>query len=253
MVEKFIKWFFSEIDMYGPGMHAGIFGDYIVDKILGTPIHSVDLFVYSDSNQWNNIKQSFINHIEQVWNIFQNEKIKIIKQEIFYTFSVHNVFFRIFWEKPYFRNIFTFQSLQYNWYNKKFNLTHTHTTTDPLFLLKTLNNIKKKKLIPLYQKNLILDHDFFVADRDYYIQILNTSYSLIKSGWYFDPRYIRLHTCVDGVCSICRNEDVDIKLQIHCGHKFHKECLQSLMTIEPEQKHASLCPNCRSPIQIFFN
>ncbi len=253
MVDKFIKWFFSEIDMYGPGMHAGIFGNYIVDKILGTPIQSVDLFVYSNSDQWNNIKQCFINHVEEVWNIFQKDKIKIIKHDLFYSFSIYNVTFRIFWEKPYFRNMFTFQSLQYNWNNKKFNLIHTHTSNDPLFLLKTLNHIKKKKLIPLYQKNLILDHNFFVADRDYYLQILDTTYALIQNGWYFDPKYLRLHTSTNDVCSICRNDDNDLKLQIQCGHIFHKNCLKSLMSIEPDQKHASLCPNCRSPIQIFFN
>ena len=49
MVEKFIQWFFSEVDMYGAAMTSGIVGDYIANKILGTPIKIIDLYVYSDS------------------------------------------------------------------------------------------------------------------------------------------------------------------------------------------------------------
>lgn len=255
MTEKFIKWFFSEVDMYGPDMRCGIFGDYIVDKILGKPFSSIDLFVYSRSDQWNNIKDSFVKHIENVWNIFQNHKIRIQKYEnLYYIFNIHNVCFRIFWEKPYNRSMFTFQTLQYVWENKKFALVQTSNNADPLCLLKTLNNVKRRKLIPLYPNKLILDHNYFIADRDYYIAMVDLAYYLIlNQEWYFDPRFIRLHICYDQSqeCSICKNE-MNVKLKLQCGHSFHKECLKELMSIEPEQKHASICPNCRSPIQIFF-
>lgn len=257
MVEKFLRWFFTEVDMYGPGIHAGIFGDYIIDKILNNQLSSIFLYVYSDSPQWENIKESFVKHIEEVWNIFQHNKIQIIKFEnLYYHFSIYDVHFRIYWEKPWLRQMFTYQSLQYTWANKKFTLSHNTNHKDPLYLLKILNHIKKKKLVPIHPKNFVLDHNYFIADRVFYLSIVDTAFALIKKGWFFDNHHIRLHPIYDSnmICSICRNEeDMSNKLKIKCGHAFHKDCLDQLMSLEPEQKHSSLCPNCRSPIQIFYN
>lgn len=255
MVEKFIRWFFSEVEMYGPGIQSGLFGDYVIDKILGNPISNIDFYVYSDSNRWDEIKGQLILHIEEVWNIFQNYKIKIRKHEnLYYIFSIHDITCRIFWEKPWMRNIYTFQTIHYVCKNKKFSIHSNSDNNDPLFLLKTLNNIKRRKLIPLHNKNLVLDHNFFLADRVHYLSIVDMTYSLLKDGWYFDPRFIRMHLEYDNTkdCSICRTNENCSKIKLHCGHHFHKNCLKQLMSLDPDQKHASLCPNCRSPIQIFY-
>jgi hypothetical protein len=255
MVEKFIKWFFSEVEMYGPGIQSGIFGNYIVDKIMCNPIQSIDFYVFSDSNQWDIIKENLVSHIEEVWNIFQYNKIQIKKYEnLYYVFTIDNVQCRIFWEKPWMRNIYTFQTINYVCKNKKFSIESSFKNNDPLFLLKTLNNIKRKKLVSLHTKNLILDHDFFLADREHYLIIVDMTFNLLKQGWYFDHRYMRMHLEYDITkdCSICRTNEHECKLKLQCGHHFHKDCLKQLMSLDPDQKHASLCPNCRSPIQIFY-
>jgi len=253
MAEKFIKWFFSEVDMYGSEIKAGIFGNYITDKILGNNISNVDLFIYSDTLLWDNVKKDNIKHLEEVWNIFQHEKINIQTNGNFYFFTIYNVNFRIFCEEPHYRNIFTFQTLQYRWHNKQFQLQHESKNTDPLFLLKVLNQIKRKKLIPLYPKYMVLDHEYFLADRSHYINIIDHVYNLIHDGWHFDVKFPRLHLSYDGDCSICRDGELYPKITLQCGHTFHKDCIKQLMMLEPEQKHSNLCPNCRSPIQIFYN
>ena len=251
MVDTFVKWFFSEVDMYGPQIHAGIFGNYIIDKILGNPITNIDLFIDSATD----IKDSFITHIQDVWNIFNKHKIHIHKENHHYFVSVHNVNIRIFWENPVFRNIFTFHTLQYIWKDKKYSLIETSKSSDPMCLLKTINHVKRKKLIPLHPKYFELDHEFFLADRNFYLQIVDQSYYLMNQGWYFDPRHPRLHMFYHTedkpmVCSICQSEDVAPKIQIACGHAFHKNCLKQSMW--SETKNAGCCPNCRSPIQIFY-
>ena len=253
MVEKFIRWFFSEVNMYGSDIKAGIFGNYIIDKILGNNISNVDLFIYSDTDTWDVLKNNNIKHLEEVWNIFQYDKINIQKNRNFYFFNIYNVEFRIFCEEPCYRNIFTFQTLQYRWYNKQFHLEHNSKNTDPLFLLKVLNQIKRKKIIPLYPKNIILDHDYFLADREYYLNIVDIVHSLICSGWHFDAKFPQLHLSNDGDCSICRDNELHSKIKLQCGHTFHKNCLKHLMLLEPGQKHSNLCPNCRAPIQVFFS
>ena len=246
-----IKWFFSEVNMYGnEQMKSGITGQYIVDKILGNKITNIDFFIYSTNNDWDNIKNTFINHIEEVWNIFNQNKIKIVNIGGYFTFNIYNVQCRIFLEKPYLRNIFTFQTLQYNWENKNFNLSHSLKSTDPLFLLDIINNIKRRRIIPLYPNNLILNHDFFIADRDHFINIVENSYYLIKSSWHFPENSIRLHTTKEDICSICMNEDDFLKIKTNCNHVFHKDCIKQLFL--SETKNSNLCPNCRSPIQIFY-
>lgn len=253
MVDKFVNWFFSEIDMYGPDIKAGIIGDYVPNKILGLKSENIYLFVSSNNEQWINIKDNFINHLQNVWNIFQNYKIVILKKESYYYFNIYNVEFRIYWEKPYSRYIFAHQTLEYIWKNKKIVLEQNFNSIDHLYLIKTLNNIKKRKLMPLHPKKFILDHEFFIADRDHYVKIIDHSFYLICNGWSFDINNIRLHTTCENICSICRNEDESLKLKIKCGHIFHKNCLKELMLLEQEHKHSQLCPNCRSPIQVFYN
>lgn len=253
MTEKFLKWFFSEVDMYGSDIKAGIFGNYVIDTILGTPYNHIDLFIYSDnSNEWKMIEESFIKHLQHVWNIFQNNKISIIKKDIFYSFNLYNIQYRIFCEKPYFRNVFTFETLQYIWKNQQFALITTHPSLDPLFLLRTINHVKKKKLMPLYTKYLTLDHNFFIADREHYFYIVEQTYNLLQNGWFYDNKSPSLHLTSYDTCSICMMEDKTLKLKLQCNHVFHMDCIKTLMLLTPEQEHCNKCPNCRSPIQIFY-
>ncbi len=248
MVDKFIKLFFSEADLYGEDICAGIFGNYIVDKILKIPITTIDLYIYdTKSISWN--ETLCLKRLETVWNIFEKHKIHIVKEELFYSFSIYDVAFRIFTEKPYIRTNFTFETLQYNKYCE---LTHNTQNTNPLYLLKILNDIKKRKLVPLYPKYFILDHDFFIADKEHYIQLVEHSYNLTQQGWYFDPKTLKLHYTIHDICSICQNDDMHLKLKLKCGHNFHKDCIKQLILLKPEEPHCNLCPNCRSPIQIFY-
>ena len=253
MVEKFIRWFFSELDMYGVDINGGIVGDYIMNKILGSPAKTVDLYVYSETLQnWNEQRDGFIQHIEDVWNIFQSSKIKITKMSHYYECYVYDVYFRIFWEIPYFRTIFTYQSLQYVWDNKKFSLIDASQSSDPLNLLKTINHIKRRQLVPVHTKNFELDHNYFLADRIYYVNIVENAFFQLSNLWHFQPNSKRIHTSCNDICSICMNEDATLKLKIQCGHVFHKDCLKKLLLLDPAEKNSSLCPNCRSPIQVFY-
>jgi hypothetical protein len=254
-IDKFINWFFTEIDMYDENLISGIFGDYIINKIIGEPIKSVELYVYSlDDNLWKHLENPFLIQIERVWNIFNYNKIHIEKKDTYYQFQLCDINFKIYGEKPFHRNIFTYQLLHYERKHGKFYLTHTrHNSNDPLYLLKILNHVKRRQLIPLHPKNLKIDHIFFIADRHLYIYILDIVLKKLQENWNFKYGDVKLHLVNNDICcSICHNDDINLKIKLECGHNFHVNCLKQLILLDPPEKCSNLCPNCRTPIQLFY-
>lgn len=53
------------------------------------------------------------------------------------------------------------------------------------------------------------------------------------------------------VCALCQEDVEDDRVQAHCGHCFHRDCVQEYMQEAPELPNGGIgCPTCYSPLTV---